>query len=152
MRGRPPKPTKLKILTGNPGRRPLNGAEPIPGAGVPTCPTWLDAEAKAEWRRVCKDLAEMGLLAGADRKQLASLCQAWAEFRLATRTLQKEGREQKTDNGYIVPHPAAARQMAAMKMIDTLSVKFGLDPSSRSRLQVAPKTGERSELEQFIGG
>ncbi len=28
MRGRKPKPTAMKMLEGNPGRRPINGAEP----------------------------------------------------------------------------------------------------------------------------
>jgi len=35
MRGRRPKPTRLKMLTGNPGKRPLNGNEPRPAAAVP---------------------------------------------------------------------------------------------------------------------
>lgn len=30
MRGRKPKPTHLKLLEGNPGHRPINGAEPKP--------------------------------------------------------------------------------------------------------------------------
>ncbi len=32
MRGRRPKATRLKVLTGNPGRRPLNANEPRPEA------------------------------------------------------------------------------------------------------------------------
>lgn len=38
MRGRKPKPTHLKLLEGNPGHRPINGAEPKPNPGLPTCP------------------------------------------------------------------------------------------------------------------
>ncbi len=30
MRGRKPKPTRLKLIEGNPGRRPINGQEPKP--------------------------------------------------------------------------------------------------------------------------
>ena len=30
MRGKKPKPTHLKLITGNPGKRPLNEAEPKP--------------------------------------------------------------------------------------------------------------------------
>ena len=30
MRGRKPKPTRLKQLEGNPGKRPINGREPAP--------------------------------------------------------------------------------------------------------------------------
>lgn len=32
-RGRKPKPTALKVLEGNPGKRPLNDHEPIPPKG-----------------------------------------------------------------------------------------------------------------------
>ncbi len=36
MRGRRPKPTRIKFLTGNPGKRPLNAGEPRPDPGVPS--------------------------------------------------------------------------------------------------------------------
>ena len=52
MRGRKPKPTVLKVLSGNPGKRPLNDREPKAQAGIPEPLPWLDAEAQAEWRRV----------------------------------------------------------------------------------------------------
>jgi hypothetical protein len=48
MRGRKPKPTFLKVLDGNPGKRPLNDQEPRPPQGIPDRPDWLDAEAQAE--------------------------------------------------------------------------------------------------------
>lgn len=35
MRGRRPKPTRLKVLTGNPGKRPLNMDEPRPERAIP---------------------------------------------------------------------------------------------------------------------
>jgi len=49
MRGRKPKPTQLKLLEGNRGHRPINGAEPKPPGAQPTCPTHLSPTAKAEW-------------------------------------------------------------------------------------------------------
>ena len=57
-RGRKPKPTALKVLEGNPGKRPLNDHEPIPPKGELKCPSWLLPEAKKNgsashprWRR-----------------------------------------------------------------------------------------------------
>ena len=41
MAGRKPKPTALKTLEGNPGKRKINTKEPIPGKGIPTCSEWL---------------------------------------------------------------------------------------------------------------
>ena len=51
-RGRPPKPTALKLLHGNPGKRPISDREPKPPKGETTCPKHLDATAKTEWKRI----------------------------------------------------------------------------------------------------
>ena len=39
--GRKPKPTALKKLEGNLGKRKLNTKEPMPGKEMPDCPKWL---------------------------------------------------------------------------------------------------------------
>ena len=41
MAGRKLKPTAVKELEGNPGKRKLNKKEPKPDKGMPTCPEWL---------------------------------------------------------------------------------------------------------------
>ena len=61
-RGRKPKPTALKLLEGNPGKRPLNDKEPKPQKKAPSCPKWLDPEAKKEWRRLASKMEMMGIL------------------------------------------------------------------------------------------
>ena len=48
MAGRKPKPTAMKKLEGNPGKRKLNTKEPMPEKGMPDCPRWLLSEAKEE--------------------------------------------------------------------------------------------------------
>ena len=140
MRGRKPKPTKLKLLTGNPGKRPLNVREPKPAAGIPPCPAWLDVEAKARWAILAPELATLGLLTMIDGDALAAYCQAWAEFRIATEVLQKEGRVFFwKKSGYRAPHPAVAQQRSAWQAIKAFAALFGLEPSSRSRLDPKPK-------------
>lgn len=67
MAGRKPKPTALKTLEGNPGKRKINKKEPIPGKGIPTCPEWLLPEAKLEWERLAAVMDQMGLLTEVDR-------------------------------------------------------------------------------------
>ena len=52
MAGRKPKPTAVKKLEGNPGKRKLNTKEPVPAKGMPDCPEWLLPEAKKEWERL----------------------------------------------------------------------------------------------------
>ena len=70
-RGRPPKPTAIKELEGNPGKRPLNKNEPKPKAKAPKCPPWLESDAKKEWRRLSKELEAMGLLTQVDMAAFA---------------------------------------------------------------------------------
>ena len=41
MEGRKPKPTALKKLEGNLGKRKLNTKEPVPEKGMLDCPKWL---------------------------------------------------------------------------------------------------------------
>ena len=45
-RGRRPKPTALKKLEGNPGKRPLNELEPVPPVASLRCPNYLLPEAR----------------------------------------------------------------------------------------------------------
>ena len=59
MAGRKPKPTAIKKLEGNPGKRKLNTKEPIPVKGMPTCPEWLLPEAKKEWDRLADLMNQM---------------------------------------------------------------------------------------------
>ena len=70
-RGRKPKPTALKLLEGNPGKRPLNANEPIPPQGEVKCPSWLLPEAKKEWKRLAPAMESMGILTLADEKAFA---------------------------------------------------------------------------------
>ena len=58
-RGRKPKPTAIKVLEGNPGKRPLNKFEPAPEKKAPPCPEWLNGEAKAEWERLADKMLNL---------------------------------------------------------------------------------------------
>jgi len=51
-RGRRPKPTRIKALTGNPGKRPLDAHEPRPEPNLPECPPELNPGAQREWTRL----------------------------------------------------------------------------------------------------
>ena len=64
QRGRTPKPTALKKLEGNQGHRPLNEREPKPPKKALACPKDLSKEAKKEWRRLCREMEQEGVLYG----------------------------------------------------------------------------------------
>ena len=71
-----PTPTALKLLKGNPGKRPLNKLEPRPRLRVPRVPSHLDDAGEVEWYRVVKELKVLGLVSGMDRAALAAYCQS----------------------------------------------------------------------------
>jgi hypothetical protein len=50
-RGPPPQPTKLRLLSGDPGKRPLPRAEPQP-IGLPQKPDFVTGSASEAWDQV----------------------------------------------------------------------------------------------------
>ena len=75
-RGRKPTPTAIKLLEGNPGKRPLNANEPKPEKKAPSCPKWLEPEAKTEWRRLAKQMEQIGILTQVEMAAFAGYSQA----------------------------------------------------------------------------
>ena len=142
MKGRKPKPTALKKLAGNPGRRPLNDKEPKIRKGKPRCPSHLNDYAKTEWRRIASDLYEAGLLTYIDRAMLASYCQSWgrwveAELKLEEMEEQfKIGQVLKTSNDNYVQNAWLGIANRAQDKMNKIAVEFGMSPSSRSRVTV----------------
>jgi P27 family predicted phage terminase small subunit len=147
-RGPAPKPTKLKILAGNPGRRPINTHEPQPTRGIPSQPSWLSAEARAEWKRITPELDRLGVLTLVDRSALTAYCMAHAELYEASRLLNREGRIITVevfarDSGIKVGtrktvHPAVKLQREAFRLVKQFLGEFGLTPASRSNLKAPP--------------
>src|SRR4030042_1883827 len=89
--GRKPKPTRLRLLEGNPGKRPIRSEEPDPVPSIPSCPPHLSEDAKREWERVVPLLEKLGLLSEIDRGALALYCQAWGRWLEAEEALKKYG-------------------------------------------------------------
>lgn len=100
MAGRKPKPTAVKKLEGNPGKRKLNTKEPIPAKGMPECPEWLLAEAKKEWERLADLMNQMGVLTEVDMAAFAAYCQSYARWKEAQEHISSEGSTFEIDKGY----------------------------------------------------
>jgi P27 family predicted phage terminase small subunit len=154
MRGRKPVPTQLKLLRGNPGRRPLPTQEPTPALveGSQAPPAWLDKAAKAEWRRVAPLLVKNGLLSELDLDALTAYCVAFTEWRRAA----AQARRQTVvvgPNGFLMQSPyvlIAARSLALMR---SLMSDFGMTPSARARvtkIQALAPTPPINPLEKFL--
>lgn len=88
MAGRP-KPTALKVIEGNRGKRKLPGNEPKPKPKAPPCPKDIDAGAKRAWRRIVPMIEGVGLLTVIDGDMLAVLCQTRSRLEQIYRRLKK---------------------------------------------------------------
>ena len=150
MAGRRPKPTALKELQGNPGKRAINRNEPKP-IGVPRCPSHLDDGAKKEWARISKELIAIGLLTSVDRAALAAYCSSYSRWAEAELNIQKFGTVIKSPkSGYPLQNPYVGVANTALDHMRKFGVEFGLTPASRTRLQVEPPDGQKDPFEAFM--
>lgn len=133
-RGRKPKPTALKILEGNPGKRPLNEHEPVPPKAVIKCPMWLEPEAKKEWRRLAPALESMGILTTVDITAFAGYCQAYARWKEAEEFISQHGSIFQTPSGYVQQVPQVSIAQQNLKIMQSFCSEFGLTPATRSRI------------------
>lgn len=151
-RGPKPKPTRLKKLAGNPGKRKLNRREPLPAAGTPGCPAWLTEAAREEWRRVVPELEQLGLLTHLDQQPLACYCQAVADAGDARAQIEAEGTTFTTEKGYVGKHPAVTRFAEACARIKQFAAEFGFTPSSRSRITLPEPPAAPDPLDAMLLG
>jgi P27 family predicted phage terminase small subunit len=149
MPGRRPKPTRLKLLQGNPGKRKLNREEPKPRPSLPEPPVYLSSEAKEHWGVVAAQLSEAGLLTDLDRDALALYCEAYARWVHANQQLARFGPLVKSPNGYPMQSPFLAIANKAFEQMRAMLVEFGMTPSSRSRVHVRPQDAE-DPMEEFM--
>jgi P27 family predicted phage terminase small subunit len=143
MRGRRPKPTRIKLLTGNPGKRPLNDAEPRPEPSIPDCPAELSELARREWDRLAVELGPLRVVTNLDRAALAAHCSAYALWAEAMEAIQKFGAVIKSPSGFPVQSPYLAIANRQTEIMMRIASEFGFTPASRSRI-AAPKNGDPS--------
>lgn len=134
MRGRRPKPTRLKLLTGNPGKRPLNEDEPRPEAVIPDCPAELGPVGQREWDRLVGELAALRLFTNLDRAALAAYCGAYAMWAEATEAIQKFGTMVKSPTGFPIQSPYVSIANRQAEIMMRIASEFGFTPASRSRI------------------
>jgi P27 family predicted phage terminase small subunit len=136
--GRTPSPTQLKVLSGNPGKRPIPTNEPKPVAASPDPPAHLQGEALAEWRLLAPELARLGLLTVADRPFLSIFCEAWSAYRVAAAIVAEQGPLVKSarEDGAYVKNPACQVMRDQADVMLRYGSRFGLSPADRVRLAV----------------
>lgn len=154
-RGRKPKPTALKVLEGNPGKRKLNDREPVPPKGDVRCLSWLMPEAKKEWKRLAPSLETMGVLTMADLTAFAGYCQAFARWKEAEEFITQHGSIFKTPSGYVQQVPQVSIAQQNLKIMQSFCTEFGLTPATRARIIAAgggPEDAAEDPMERLLKG
>lgn len=153
-RGPLPKPTALKLLEGNAGKRSLNLGDGInPRIEIPVPPKHLSREARKEWKRITPLLEELGLVSGLDRTALALYCQAAGRlmeleeaFNGQVNRLMSDKKIEYADAVYEASHavtPSGYAQQSVMvqlikshrEQVNRYLQHFGLSPAARGRVQ-----------------
>jgi len=155
--GARPKPTALKVLQGNPGKRRLPENEPKvtradPSFDEPPAEIAEDPVACAEWRRVAPMLRLCGIVTDGERGSLLTLCQQWSRYLEAHGKVRQLGMIVKKPSGIPVVNPYLAVEQQAMMLCIRLWQELGLTPSARTRLSAIP-AGEfpQSEMNKWEG-
>lgn len=156
MPGRRPKPTALKLVTGNPGKRAINKKEPKPKRVIPSCPAHLDDAGKVAWGRLTVLLDRMGVLTEADSLALERLCDCYADILECRVLIERDGRTYTTldqnSNTLIKNNPAVNQLRAADAQFKSYLIEFGLTPAARTRLKVPTDDEEKADpLSEFFG-
>lgn len=150
-KGRKPKPTGIKELEGNPGKRALNKQEPKPENAIPICPPHLNGSARTEWKRITHELHALKIISRIDRAALVAYCQAWGDYVKACNKLKKEGEVIISDKGGMYQNPWVSIKNRSMDQLVKISAEFGMTPSSRARVKVETPT-EEDEMTRFLFG
>lgn len=111
-------------------------------------PSWLDKEAKKEWRRVCKELEELNLLTNVDTVALAIYCDAYSKLLQANKEIETQGMFVEYTNKFgatnTIENPAIKTANKYIDVIRKMCGEFGLTPSARAKLTL-PKQEEQEE-------
>jgi len=140
--GRPPKPTHLKILNGNPGGRPLNTREPKPVGDLKEPPAHYDDELREVWHYYI-DNCPKGLLKRIDSGVLEVWCEAHVLHRKAVENVRKFGMLVKPKNSDVpVQSPWLPIVNKQAFMMLRAGSEMGFSPASRTRIAMG-EAGEK---------
>jgi P27 family predicted phage terminase small subunit len=153
MRGPIPTPTAVRALQGNPGRRPLNEAEPTSPPLSVSPPDWMEGDelAKEFWHAVGNTVKVMNVAMESDRMALEMLSICLAEVRRAYEELQV-GRIMTFESGaqQVSPYFTIMTKMMAQAM--SIMKEFGMTPAARTRVKALAAPEKKSKLSKFLGG
>jgi len=156
-RGRKPKPTNLKVISGTNRADRRNDSEPRVTIAMPSPPPHLGKDALEEWERVCVEMYGAGILSILDRGGLAAYCQAYGRWvqaeqalsRMADKDPTNFGLMIKTQSGNAIQNPLVGSANKAMADMVRYAAEFGMTPSARSRITAIGVSDEQDPFAKF---
>ena len=138
MRGRRPKPTLIKEIEGNPGKRPLNKDEPKPEGDLFAAPEWMTDSQREGWAYAITN-SPPGLLKYLDRSMLTVWVVAEDLHREAAEKVAQYGLLTKSPNaGLPLQSPYLAILNKQAQLMIKAGAELGFSPASRTRVQTDP--------------
>lgn len=127
--GRRKQPTALKILRGNPSKVRISDLEPKPPSDQVVMPATLSPGAIVVWNRTAPICLAMKTLTCADVEPFARMCELQASF---DRNTKKKGTKAFE----------AKLEIDLAGSLLRYSALFGMEPVSRSRIQIPKANAE----------
>jgi P27 family predicted phage terminase small subunit len=133
---RPSKPTQLKVIEGNKGKRANNTNEIQPAfLNDLAAPDWLPANAKLVWDELAPELRKNRVLTVMDVHALEQGCVAIANWREIT--LELNG-DYTVNSGKSLNQLMIAQSMM-FKQAQSVMQQFGMTPVARSKVMIDPQ-------------
>jgi P27 family predicted phage terminase small subunit len=149
-RGPAPQPTKLKLLSGNPGKQPLPKNESQP-TGKLVRPDIVTGEAAREWDRAINAMPP-GLYTSADAPTLAVYCISWVLFRNALAQVARTGTTAEGSMGQRVVSPHLLIAVREREMILKSAAVLGMSPAARAGLTMDDQDEAEDRFAGLWGG
>lgn len=145
--GPAPKPVELKILEGNPGKRPLPNSHPKPQPVAPRIPYGIYPRARKFWKEHGPKLERLGILTEVDGPAFTMLAIHWALAFEAARVIRDDGLSTVDENGSVRKHPLLQVLRDNSTAFRLYAAEFGLTPSARGNLDIP----EPADGDAFFG-
>ena len=136
--GRKPKPRALKIVEGNPSKRPIEDEVNFT-RGDPAKPGDLSEDASWLWDQIIEQMRGVGLLKPLDAPSLEILCETYSRWKEAGR-MRKEKSILSNNSQGLVSAPWIGIEERAGKEFRAWCAEYGLTPAAERNL--APDEGQ----------
>lgn len=143
--GRIPKPRTLRLIEGNPSRKPLPDSPPEYNVSGDRVPTGLDDIAKKKWLEIAPQLIERGVLQDVDRDTLSTYCMWWSILSQLEHKRQVCGMRDFSELSAIL-----IRLRDASIQLRSYAAELGITPACRARVVSSLSQTAQDEFESFI--